>query len=124
MPHLTVHAAETDLTGRETQLIAALTDAVVTVYGEWARPIAEIRLDGVPTGRWGIGGTPATTPAPRVTFGIKEQAFEHPDMINRLAGGVTDAIAGILGDHHRAGTTVEFVGTPTGRTAVGGTITP
>ncbi|MDR6317439.1 hypothetical protein [Actinoplanes couchii] len=38
MPHLSVHAPETDLTGNEPRLIAALTEAVVAVYGDWARP--------------------------------------------------------------------------------------
>ncbi|MFD2399762.1 hypothetical protein ACFSVJ_27505 [Prauserella oleivorans] len=32
MPHLTVHALEHQLAGREDKLIAALTDAVVEVY--------------------------------------------------------------------------------------------
>lgn len=48
MPHLTVHALESDLSGRESALIEALTDAVVAVYGEWAREIAVVHLIGLP----------------------------------------------------------------------------
>lgn len=123
MPHLSVYAAETDLAGREQELIAALTDAVAAVYGDWARPIAVVRLHGVPAGRWGIGGTPAAAPAPAVTFGIKEAAFTRPEMIEHLAEGVTGALATVLGEHHRAATTVDFTGTAPGRSAVGGVLT-
>ena len=44
MPHLSVHVLESDLNGRETALIRKLTDAVVAVYGEWARSIAVVQL--------------------------------------------------------------------------------
>ena len=125
MPHLTVHAAESDLTGREPELIAALTDAVVAVYGEWAREIAVVQLVGIPPGRWGIGGRPADAPAPRVTFGIKDAAFSRPDaddIVTRLVTGVTDALVTVFGERVRAGTTVELVGTPAGRSGVGGEV--
>ena len=36
--------------------------------------------------------------------------------------GVTDAIAGVLGEHVRPGVTVVLVGTPEGRSGVGGTL--
>ncbi|WP_328474037.1 hypothetical protein OHA21_14095 [Actinoplanes sp. NBC_00393] len=124
MPHLTVHATETDLKGREEQLITGLTDAVIAVYGPWARDIAVVKLVGVPAGRWGIGGKPATNPAPTITFGIKEEAFSHPGVIDRLAAGVTDAITNILGEQTREAITVDFIGTLPGRTAIGGVITP
>ena len=125
MPHLTVHALENDLAGRETALIERLTDAVVAVYGGWARDIAVVRLIGRPPGRWGIGGKPAQSPAPSITFGIKEAAFGRPDaagIVARLASGVTDAVAGVLGERVREGVTVEFVATPAGRTAIGGVV--
>jgi phenylpyruvate tautomerase PptA (4-oxalocrotonate tautomerase family) len=125
MPHLTVHARETDLTGREPALIEALTDAVVDVYGEWAREIAVVLLIGVPEGRWGIGGKPAAAPAPHVTFGIRAAVFDRPDatdVLSRLTATVTDAIASVLGDQIRPGVTVEFVGSPDGRTGVGGAL--
>ncbi|WP_033342116.1 tautomerase family protein [Catenuloplanes japonicus] len=122
MPHLRVDVLESDLAGNEAALIAGLTDAVVEVYGPWAREIAVVRLHGVVASRWGIGGVTAVAPAPSVTFGIKEAAFARPEMIAALASGVTEAIAGVLGDRVRDGVTVEFVGTPDGRTAVGGKI--
>jgi phenylpyruvate tautomerase PptA (4-oxalocrotonate tautomerase family) len=125
MPHLTVHALESDLAGREEALIGALTDAVVAVYGDWARAIAEVQLIGLPAGRWGVGGKPAATPAPRVTFGIREAAFGRPDadqIVRRLIAGVTDAVAAVCGEHHRPGVTVELVGAPDGRTGVGGVL--
>ena len=62
MPHLTVLAAEAQLAGHEDTLITALTDAVVSVYGDWARPLVVIRLVGVPTGRWAVGGVATDAP--------------------------------------------------------------
>ena len=65
MPHLTVHVLEEDLAGRETQLIGGLTDAIVAVYGDWARDIAVVHLIGLPASRnpamtsWN-GGLPAS----------------------------------------------------------------
>ncbi|OLT03484.1 hypothetical protein BJF90_25640 [Pseudonocardia sp. CNS-004] len=125
MPHLIVYANEPDLTGREAEVISALTDAVVAVYGEWAREIAVVQLVGIPPGRWGIAGRPADAPAPRVTFGIKDAAFSRPDaddIVMRLVTGVTDALVTVFGERVRAGTTVELVGTPAGRSGVGGEV--
>jgi phenylpyruvate tautomerase PptA (4-oxalocrotonate tautomerase family) len=125
MPHLRVHALESDLAGRESALIEKLTDAVVAVYGEWARGIVVVQLIGLPPHRWGIGGTPARTPSPSVTFGIKEAAFGRPDadeIVARLVSVVTDAIVDIFGEDVRAGVTVELVGTPAGRTGIGGVV--
>lgn len=125
MPHLSVHVLESDLAGRESALIERLTDAVVAVYGEWARSIAVVQLIGLPHGRWGIGGVPAQAPAPSVTFGIKEAAFSRPDaadIVARLVSGVTDAVVDVFGERVRAGVTVELVATPAGRTGVGGVV--
>jgi len=125
VPHLDVYALESDLTDREESLIGALTSAVVAVYGEWARAEVVVRLFGVPAGRWGVGGRPAATAPPSVTFGIRADVFERPDaatVLGALAAGVTDAVAAALGDHLRAGTTVGFVGEQAGRTAVGGAL--
>jgi phenylpyruvate tautomerase PptA (4-oxalocrotonate tautomerase family) len=74
VPHLDVYALEADLAGREEALIGGLTEAVVAVYGEWARESVVVRLIGLPPGRWGIGGQPAANPAPSVAFGINEKA--------------------------------------------------
>ena len=125
MPHLIVYASEPDLAGREAEVISALTDAVVAGYGEWAREIAVVQLVGIPPGRWGIGGRPADAPAPRITFGIKDAAFSRPDaddIVARLVAGVTDALVTVFGERVRAGTTVELVGTPAGRSGVGGEV--
>ncbi|MFK4186395.1 4-oxalocrotonate tautomerase family protein [Streptomyces sparsogenes] len=125
MPHLTVHVLESDLAGREADLIEALTDAVVAVYGEWARDIVDVRLIGLPAGRWGIGGKPAEAPAPSVTFGIKEAAFSRPDaeeIVARLISEVTGAVVAVFGERVRSGVSVELVGTPAGRSGIGGVL--
>ena len=64
MPHLTVHALEDDLTGREAALAEALTDSIAAVYGEWARELVTVQLVGVPVGRWAVGGR-SSRPLPR-----------------------------------------------------------
>ncbi|GIM88322.1 tautomerase family protein [Paractinoplanes toevensis] len=119
MPHLTVHALESDLGGREAELIAGLTDAVVAVYGEWVRESVEVLLVGVPAGRWGIGGRVAEAPAPQVTFGIRATVLDRPDatdVLGRLTAAIADAVAGVVGEQVRAATVVQFVGESDGRT--------
>ena len=111
MPHLTVHVLESDLAGRESTLIAELTEAVVAGYGEWARPIAVVQLIGMPADRWGIGGVPAEAPPPRVTFGIRASGRRRPDaeqIVIGLTAGVTEAVDRAFGG--KTGTTVDFVG--------------
>jgi phenylpyruvate tautomerase PptA (4-oxalocrotonate tautomerase family) len=123
MPHLSVYVSEKDLAGNEPDLIAALTDAVVSVYGDWVRDHVVVYLIGLPTNRWGIGGKPAADPAPNVTFGLRESVLTRPDaddIVARLIAGVTDALAGVLGERIRPGTTVELVGTRPGRTGLAG----
>jgi 4-oxalocrotonate tautomerase family enzyme len=125
MPHVTVRMPEDHLVGREPALIAALSEAVVQVYGEWARDLVVVHLDGVPKGRWGIGGKAVTDAAPAITFGIREAALARPEgsqIAARLVAGLTDAVASVLGEQARSGTSVELVATPEGRTGIGGTI--
>jgi phenylpyruvate tautomerase PptA (4-oxalocrotonate tautomerase family) len=125
MPHLSVRVPEARLAGNEPALIAALTDAVVAVYGEWARDLVMVHLDGVPAGRWGIGGRAADDAAPAITFGIREAALTRPDgneIAARLVSGLTDAVAGVCGEQARGGTSVDLVATPEGRTGFGGVI--
>jgi phenylpyruvate tautomerase PptA (4-oxalocrotonate tautomerase family) len=125
MPHLTVRAPEAQLAGREPALITALTDAVVEVYGEWARDLVVVQLDGIPPGRWGVGGRAADDAAPAITFGIREAALTRPDgkeIAARLVARLTDAVAGVLGEQARGGTSVELVATPAGRSGLGGAI--
>jgi phenylpyruvate tautomerase PptA (4-oxalocrotonate tautomerase family) len=125
MPHLTARVPEARLAGHEPALITALTDAVVQVYGEWARDLVIVQLDGIPRGRWGVGGRAADDAAPAVTLGIREAALTRPggnDIAARLVAGLTDAVAGVLGEQARGGTSVELVATPEGRSGVGGVI--
>lgn len=122
MPHLTVHIPDNRLTGNEPALIAALTEAIVDVYGEWARDIVGIRLAGVPEGRFAQGGKAVDTVV-SVVLGIRAGAFDRPDaaeLTARLGAGLTDAITGVLGDDVRAGTMVELVASPPERTFTGG----
>ncbi|MET7700727.1 hypothetical protein [Streptomyces sp. NPDC005485] len=123
MPHLTVHALEPQVTGRENDLIARLTDAVTSVYGEWARDLVVVQLAGLPAGRWAVGGVARRDAAPTVTFAIREKALtraDGPQIAARLVAAVTDAVATALGEHHRGGIVVDLVATRDDRTAVGG----
>jgi phenylpyruvate tautomerase PptA (4-oxalocrotonate tautomerase family) len=125
MPHLTARMPEAQLAGREAALIAALSAAVVEVYGEWARELVVVHLDGVPPGRWGIGGRPVDEAAPAITLGVRETALTRPggdEFAARLVAGLTDAVAAILGEQARSGTSVELVATPAGRSGAGGVI--
>jgi phenylpyruvate tautomerase PptA (4-oxalocrotonate tautomerase family) len=124
MPHLTVHLAESWLTGKEPGLVAALTDAVVDVYGEWARGLVSVRLAGVPEGRFAQGGTAADTNA-MVSLGVRAGVFDRPDAAEitaRLGAALTDAITRVVGEDLRAGTMVELVASPPERTFVGGAL--
>jgi phenylpyruvate tautomerase PptA (4-oxalocrotonate tautomerase family) len=123
MPHLTVHALEGDLAGREAALAAVLTDSIAAVYGEWARELVTVQFIGVPVGRWAVGGRLVGTAAPALTLGVREAMFARPDaedLIGRLIASLTDAAASVFGEQSRARTTVELVATPAGRTGVGG----
>jgi phenylpyruvate tautomerase PptA (4-oxalocrotonate tautomerase family) len=125
MPHLTARVPEALLAGHEPALMTALTDAVVQVYGEWARGLVVVHLDGVPRGRWGIGGRAADDAAPAITLGIREAALTRPDgreIAARLVAGLTDAVAGVLGEQARSGTSVELAAIPAGRAGLAGAI--
>lgn len=124
VPHLTAHLPENRLTGREPELISALTAAIVDVYGEWARQHVLIRLAGVPAGRLAQGSEPADTTA-LVSLGVRAGVFDRPDapeITARLGAALTDAITGVLGAEFRAGTMVELVASPQERTFVGGAL--
>ncbi|MBK3521090.1 MULTISPECIES: tautomerase family protein [Streptomyces] len=124
MPHLTVHLPENRLAGKEPVLVAALTDAVVDVYGDWARDLVSVRLAGVPAGRFAQGGKAVDTNA-SVIMGVRAGVFDRPDATEitaRLGAGLTDAIARVVGEDLRAGTMVELVASPPERTFVGGAV--
>jgi len=123
MPHFTVQMREADLDGTvEPKLIAGLADAVGAVYGERLRSLAVVEIFGVPEGRWGVGGVPAPTPAPVVHLNLREAALRVDGAPERLIAGITDAVAGALGEEVRGEVTVGLTGVPPGRSGVGGTV--
>ncbi|MEV4349974.1 hypothetical protein AB0J83_36410 [Actinoplanes sp. NPDC049596] len=125
MPHATLYALEDELAGREPALITALTDAVVSVYGEWARDSVEVRLIGIPTGRWARGGEPVTTAAPAISFSMREEVFtrdDAPRLTAALITALTDAATTVFGEDRRDAVLVDLIGQPTTRTGLGGTV--
>jgi phenylpyruvate tautomerase PptA (4-oxalocrotonate tautomerase family) len=124
VPHLDVHTVADVLDGSvEPKLISALTEAVVAVYGDWARPIAVVALFGVPRSRWGVGGRATEGTPVAVTLRAREAIFTAvADAEARLVAGVTDAIAAVLGEEVRSEVDVLLVGVPQGRSGVGGEV--
>ncbi|MDR4469560.1 MAG: 4-oxalocrotonate tautomerase family protein [Nitrospira sp.] len=45
------------------ELIRKVTDAIVSVEGEGVRPVTWVIVEDVPSGQWGVGGSPITTDA-------------------------------------------------------------
>lgn len=43
------------------ELIRKVTDAIVSVEGEGLRPVTWVIVEDVPSGQWGVGGSPVTT---------------------------------------------------------------
>lgn len=126
MPHLTADLPETRLAGNERALVTALTEAIVGVYGEWARPLVSVRLFGVPAGRFAQGGVAVDTSA-SVTLGVRSGVFERADAAEitiRLGAALTDAVTSVLGEDLRPGTMVELLASPPERTFVGGALAP
>jgi hypothetical protein len=125
MPHVTLYALEDDLAGREAGLIGELTGAVVSVYGEWARGSVDVRLFGIPAGRWARGGAMVATAAPSVTFGMREEVFAREDaarVVAQLVSAFTEAVTAVFGDGCRDEVLVELVGQPTSRSGLGGKV--
>ena len=125
MPHVMMYALESDLAGRETALITGLTEAVVSVYGEWARASVDVRLVGVPAGRWARGGVPVSTAAPSVSLGMREEVFARTDadaVVARLISALTNAVTAEFGEECRDEVLVELVGQPTARTGLAGVV--
>jgi phenylpyruvate tautomerase PptA (4-oxalocrotonate tautomerase family) len=126
MPHYTVHIGEEALDGTvEPKLIAALADAVGSVYGERFRTLVGVDLIGLPRHRRGIGGVPTDKVAPSVTLSMREAAYhlpQVPDAPARLIGATADAVAAVLGEEIREETIVTVVGVPDGRTGVAGAV--
>ncbi|NYI07834.1 tautomerase family protein [Allostreptomyces psammosilenae] len=126
MPHYNVQISEQALDGKvEARLIAGLTEAVASVFGDWARGAAAVDLFGVPAGRRGIAGRPTDAVAPIVTLHMREGAFhvpEIPDAPARLIGAITDAVVDVFGEPVREQVNVVITGVPAGRTGVGGEV--
>jgi hypothetical protein len=125
MPHLTLYALDEELSGREPLLLEELTNAVVSVYGEWVRSSVDVRLIGIPAGRWARGGVTAATAAPSVTFGMREDVFAREDaarVVAQLVSAFTDAVTAVFGDDCRDEVLVELVGQPTSRSGLGGKV--
>jgi phenylpyruvate tautomerase PptA (4-oxalocrotonate tautomerase family) len=125
MPHVTLYALEEELAGREPALIEELTNAVVSVYGQWARSSVDVRLIGIPAGRWARGGATVATVAPSVTFGMREEVFAREDaarIVAQLVSAFTEAVTAVFGDDCRDEVLVELVGQPTSRSGLGGKV--
>jgi len=125
MPHLTVKVHEEALNPTtQTALIRELTQALVAVYGERARPLAVVELFGTPRERWGTGGALATANTPVVTLTIREAALHtagtDADTPRRLIASLTDAVTGVFGEEIRAGVTVVIDAIPAGRSGTAG----
>lgn len=119
MPHFTVQTREADLDGTvEPKLIQGLSDAIGAVYGEQLRSLAVVEIFGVPEGRWGVGGVPATTPV--VNLNLREAALELEGAAERLIAEITDAVAAALGEETRSEVTVGLTAVPPGRSGIGG----
>ena len=43
------------------ELIRKVTDAIASVEGEGLRPVTWVIVEDVPSGQWGVGGSPVTT---------------------------------------------------------------
>ena len=57
MPLIQVRLLEKVLTSsQKKQIITKLTDAMVSIEGENARPVTWVVIDEVRSGEWGIGG--------------------------------------------------------------------
>jgi 4-oxalocrotonate tautomerase len=62
MPLINFKAIEGVITSEQKrELIAKLTDATASVYGEAIRQVTWVVIEDVNSGEWGIAGKPATT---------------------------------------------------------------
>ncbi|HEY3687927.1 MAG TPA: hypothetical protein VGL93_33120 [Streptosporangiaceae bacterium] len=126
MPHFTVVLGEEHLGGgAEKALISGLAEAVGAVFGERLRQVAVVEVFGVPPGRRGVGGVPATENAPVVTLNLREGAFHLPtvpDAEVRLITEISDAVGSAYDEGVRGRTTVQLFGIPPGRSGEGGEV--
>ena len=73
MPLIQVKLMEEVLTARQKkEIITKLTDAMVSIEGEGARPVTWVVIEEARSGEWGIGGTPLTSEAARALVAGKQ----------------------------------------------------
>ncbi len=61
MPLITVNLIENVFSDEEkVEIITSLTDAMVAIEGEAMRAVTWVKIEEVPEGQWGIGGTAMT----------------------------------------------------------------
>jgi 4-oxalocrotonate tautomerase len=74
MPLIEVKMIEqTFTTSEKSELISKLTDALVSVKGEYMREVTWIIIEDIPSGQWGIRGKAATTEDARAFAAAKNQ---------------------------------------------------
>ena len=75
MPMIQVKLIEEVFTpSQKKEIIAKLTDAMVSIEGENLRPYTWVVIEETRSGEWGIGGKPLTTEAVRALAAGKEVA--------------------------------------------------
>lgn len=73
MPLIQVKLMEEVLTAsQKKEIITKLTDAMVSIEGEGARPVTWVVIEEARSGEWGIGGTPLTSEAARALVAGKQ----------------------------------------------------
>ena len=74
MPLIQVKLIEGVFTpAQKSQMIAKLTDAMVSIEGENMRSVTWVVIEEARSGEWGIGGQPLTTEAVRALAAGKQQ---------------------------------------------------
>jgi 4-oxalocrotonate tautomerase len=74
MPLIQVKLIEGVFTpAQKSQMIAKLTDAMVSIEGENMRSVTWVVIEEARSGEWGIGGQPLTTEAVRALAAGKKQ---------------------------------------------------
>ena len=62
MPLIEVHVIENVFNAEQKrQMIRNLTDAMVSIEGEYIRPVTLVVIEEVKSGDWGFAGNPLTT---------------------------------------------------------------
>lgn len=71
MPLITVHLIENVFSQEEkVEMITKITDTMVEIEGEAMRSVTWVKIEEVPEGQWGIGGTALTA---RMVHAMQEE---------------------------------------------------